>query len=95
MDSFLRSLMFSNNVKYPLPLEGTMYDYKFDIDQGKWILWKESVGLYQYNSKLSYSELIIPTKDSICYTYLLNILLLNGKHVVMTGPTGNYITKLD
>ena len=87
-DSFLRSEMTANNVRFPIPKNGTIYDYKFDIEKGSWINWKESVSNYVYNSNLSYSELIVPTKDSICYTYLLNALLLNGKHLIMTGPTG-------
>jgi hypothetical protein len=65
-----------------------MYDYKFDVSKGEWILWKNSALEYVYDNRLSYSELIIPTKDSICYCHLLNTLLLNGKHVLMTGPTG-------
>ena len=87
-DSFLRSEMAANNMKFPLPKEGTMYDYKFDLQKGQWIFWKDSVSPYQYDPKLSYAELIIPTKDSICYTFLLNTLVLCGKHVIMTGPTG-------
>lgn len=43
---------------------------------------------YAYDAKLSFSELIIPTQDSICYTYLLDALVRNKKHVLMTGPTG-------
>ena len=80
--------MFANNTQYPLPTAGSMYDYKFDVNKGEWILWKNSASEYVYDNKLSYSELIIPTKDSICYCHLLNTLLLNGKHVMMTGPTG-------
>lgn len=77
-----------HQVKFPLPAEGTCYDYKFDVKTGKWTLWKETVAPYQYDPKLSFSELIIPTKDSICYTYLLDVLVRHGKHVLMTGPTG-------
>ena len=87
-DAFLRSEMSARQVKYALPAEGTCYDYKFDVLQGKWIFWKETVKAYAYDPKLSFSELIIPTKDSICYTYLLDVLVRNGKHVLMTGPTG-------
>jgi dynein heavy chain, axonemal len=87
-DAFLRSVMFANNTQYPLPDSGSMYDYKFDVSKGEWILWKNSASEYVYDNRLSYSELIIPTKDSICYCHLLNTLLLNGKHVLMTGPTG-------
>jgi len=87
-DAFLRAEMTAHNVRYPLPAEGTCYDYKFDVKTGKWTFWKETVAPYQYDPKLSFSELIIPTKDSICYTYLLDVLVRHGKHVLMTGPTG-------
>jgi dynein heavy chain len=87
-DAFLRAEMNSNNMKYLLPKEGTMYDYNFDVTSGQWVSWNDTVDPYRYDSRLSYSELIIPTKDSISYTYLLNTLLMSGKHVLMTGPTG-------
>ena len=87
-DSFLRTEMFNNNLLHLPPHTGTIYDFKYDIDNGGWITWNDSSSPYMYDPKLSFSELIIPTKDSICYTYLLDILVLNKKHVLMTGPTG-------
>eukprot|EP01038_Epipyxis_sp_PR26KG_P005424 gene5424-7514_t len=87
-DTFLRQEMFSQNIRNPIPTNGLMYDYKYDIASATWIPWNQSVNPYQYDSKLSFSELIIPTNDSICYTYLLDILVRNNKHVLMTGPTG-------
>ncbi len=88
MDNYLRAEMNSNAVKNPIPNVGQIYDYKFDPPTNSWINWTSSVAPYKYDAKLSFAELIIPTKDSICYTYLLDILVRNGKHVVMTGPTG-------
>jgi dynein heavy chain len=75
-------------VKKPIPPEGSIYDYKFDIASNEWIKWTASVNPYKYDPKLSFGELIIPTKDSICYSYLFDMLVRNGKHVLMTGPTG-------
>lgn len=43
---------------------------------------------YRHDSKLSFSELIIPTMDSVRYTYLLSHLVKAEQHVLMTGPTG-------
>jgi dynein heavy chain len=87
-DAFMRAEMASNGVMFPIPLPGTIYDYKFNVAKGEWIRWTDSRPPYTYDSRLSFSELIVPTKDSICYTHLLDILLWNGKHVLMTGPTG-------
>jgi dynein heavy chain len=87
-DAFLRCEMTSNGVKNPPPAKGSVYDYKYDVASATWVPWNKSVAPYQYDPKLSFAELIIPTKDSICYTFLLDILVRNKKHVLMTGPTG-------
>lgn len=39
----------------------------------------------RYDPKLEFCELIIPTVDSVRYTYLLNLLVTADKHVLMTG----------
>lgn len=40
------------------------------------------------DTKLNYSDIVVPTVDSIRTKYLGGILLLNSKHVLMPGPTG-------
>lgn len=39
----------------------------------------------RHDPKLEFCELIIPTVDSVRYTYLLNLLVTGDKHVLMTG----------
>lgn len=41
--------------------------------------------LSRHDPKLEFCELIIPTVDSVRYTYLLNLLIAGDKHVLMTG----------
>ena len=36
----------------------------------------------------TFSEIIVPTMDSIRNTFLLDLLVKNGKHVMCVGPTG-------
>ena len=87
-DYFMRIEMFSNKIKMPPPTTGSIYDFKYDLPSNTWIPWVDSASPYVYDPKLSFAELIIPTQDSICYTHLLDTLVLNKKHVLMTGPTG-------
>ncbi|RYG69725.1 hypothetical protein EON64_02000, partial [archaeon] len=87
-DAFLRTEMLAKGARNTPPAGKSIYDYKYDVAKGQWIDWNASVAPYVYDSKLSFAELIIPTKDSICYTYLLDILVRNRMHVLMTGPTG-------
>ena len=87
-DSFLRSETVKNNMTHPIPNHGSVYDYKFDSLKGSWITWQSSVSTYVHNPRLSFAETIVPTKDSICCSFLLSTLILSGKHVLITGPTG-------
>lgn len=88
LNEFLRREMAHNGFAFPIPAEGSIYDYFFDADQRKWVGWMKTVPEYQHNAKLNFSELIIPTPDTIRYTYLLQLLVTNNMNVLMCGPTG-------
>ena len=88
LNEFLRREMAHNGFAFPVPAEGSIYDYFFDADQRKWVGWMKTVPEYQHNAKLNFSELIIPTPDTIRYTYLLQLLVTNNMNVLMCGPTG-------
>ena len=42
----------------------------------------------QYDATLPFAETIVPTSDSVCYTYVMDILLKNDGHLLMSGDTG-------
>ena len=42
----------------------------------------------------SFSQIIVPTSDTVCYNYLLRILVAAGKHVLYVGETGTGENKL-
>jgi dynein heavy chain len=88
MDVFVRQQMRMNSSKFQLPSEGLIFDYLYDTLKCEWVPWMDTVSPYEYDSSASFAELIIPTPDSIRYTYLLETLVLHDKHVIMTGPTG-------
>lgn len=71
-----------------IPPDGAVYDFLYDINKSKWVPWMETVPHYECDSSTSFDELIIPTLDSVRYTFLLDTLLHNEKHMLMTGPTG-------
>ena len=53
-----------------------------------WVPWMSTVPAYAFNPRLSFAELIIPTKDSVRYKHVVRMLLTNNKFVLTTGPTG-------
>ena len=87
-DKFLRNLSLSNGVKVFFPERGLIYDYTFDPDASEWVTWESLMEVYHHDPKASFAEMIIPTMDTVRYTYLLKTLVENKMHVLMTGPTG-------
>ncbi len=87
-DEYLRLEMRSFDTRVEFPDDGLVYDYSFDKERKSWLGWMKTIPEYQINPSLSYSEIIIPTIDSVRYTFLLELLLKRGKHVLCVGPTG-------
>lgn len=70
------------------PAENKVYDYKFEIEKKQWIPWLETIETYQVDTRQSFNEILVPTQDSIRMKFLCKLLLTNGKHVLLPGPTG-------
>jgi len=100
-DRYLRNLMETNKSKCCFPeIDGlTVYDFCWtipykaqegggDLPKSRWTLWPDTVASFSCSADLSFHETIVPTKDSICYTHLLEKMLKNRKPLLMTGPTG-------
>ena len=89
-DKYFRELIKENLVdqSISLPTEGLVYDFHFDIETRKWKHWLETVNQFEIPNNMSYTDIIIPTSDSIRNKYLIKHLAKTNKHVITTGPTG-------
>lgn len=89
-DQFFREQMNAKAINKDLmiPNEGSVYDYMFDIEKGTWVLWTSLLGNFEIPLGISYNEIIVPTPDSVRYTYLTKQLVKSHKHIVTSGPTG-------
>jgi len=54
----------------------------------EWVSWFDTIPVYEVDTRVSYSEIVVPTDDSIRMKYLMRTLMSNDKHVLMPGPTG-------
>ena len=74
----------------PIPLESasTVYDYKFDVQGRSWCLWTDTIEKLEILPGSQFSDIIIPTKDSARYTFLLDLALQHNQPLLMVGPTG-------
>jgi dynein heavy chain len=87
--TYLRNMLEENNFKELPPQAGLVYDYVYDYTTSqRWIPWMDSVQPYKFDDRLSYNEIIVPTVDSVRYTYLLDLLVKQARHVLFTGSTG-------
>ncbi|KAL0235780.1 hypothetical protein GEMRC1_002362 [Eukaryota sp. GEM-RC1] len=88
LDSFLRECISTHSIKADVPTEGTIFEYLFDDEQNQWVTWLSTVPPFEIPEKARFSEMIVPTPESIGYQYLIKILASNGSHVLCSGDTG-------
>lgn len=66
---------------------GTLYDYVFDKAECKWMGWMDTVQPQAIPADAAFHEIIVQTIDTVRYTYLLDLLITHGRHVLFTGIT--------
>ena len=89
-DGWLRRYMEANGHE-GFPEGNLVYDFVLNEVTGKWELWLDNAGEkanFHYDSNLTFAELVVPTKDGIRNTYLINRLVVNRFNTMVVGPTG-------
>ncbi|KAI5062354.1 hypothetical protein GOP47_0022893 [Adiantum capillus-veneris] len=66
----------------------TIYDYVFDKGLSKWTLWTEMIIPLEIPESANFSEIIVPTKDTMRYMYLLNQCIEAAIPMLYVGSTG-------
>ncbi|NWU76504.1 DYH7 protein, partial [Onychorhynchus coronatus] len=78
--------------KWECPFEekGLVYDYVYELKgKGSWVHWNafiEQISCSDKNVKIQ--DIIVPTMDTVRYTYLLELFITHGKPLLLVGPTG-------
>lgn len=85
-----------------LPDLGVAYDYAIDLQPrdvleadtessrpfGGFIGWMQTVPEKKLSPKVAFQDIIVPTVDSVRYTWLVEALVTHGRHMLAVGPTG-------
>jgi len=103
-DKFFQEVLAQDdvNAKYRLDLENfetkkinvkmgeykSCFDQYFDKERVMWVNWLKTQPPYVVPKDLKYSQLIIPTIDSIRMNKMMSFLLITGHHPMFCGPTG-------
>ncbi|KAG5177491.1 dynein heavy chain and region D6 of dynein motor-domain-containing protein [Tribonema minus] len=90
--AWLRGEMRANASRWELPAADGVHDYAFDGargDHGAWVPWMATTGgAYAFDARQQFSEIVVPTTESVRTTFLLDLLAPRGHHVLLCGPTG-------
>jgi hypothetical protein len=74
------------SVQFP---EGRLvYDFVLDRSKLKWVPWLDKLETKALDTDAEYSSIIVPTMDTVRYTYLLDALVQHKHHCLFVGPTG-------
>ncbi|CAM6082178.1 unnamed protein product [Calypogeia fissa] len=65
-----------------------IYDFMFDKVTGKWKLWTDTIVPLEIPEEATFDQLIIPTKDQMRYTFLLDKAIMYGSPFLLVGGTG-------
>ncbi|XP_036594745.1 dynein heavy chain 1, axonemal [Trichosurus vulpecula] len=102
--AWLKTKMKMEEVGLLFPEDGLVFDYRLDDcgisnledededeDENKevsWVKWMDISAPFTMVPDTSYSNIIVPTMDTVQMSYLLGMLLTNKKPVLCIGPTG-------
>lgn len=97
-DDHLKTVI-TNNDQYPKPKgfelavsvpSGSFYEFFFDgLIGGEWKPWLETTnGVFKIAARTKYDNILVPTIDTLRYSYILKLLSRHSKQVLFVGPTG-------
>ncbi|XP_024523426.1 dynein heavy chain 1, axonemal [Selaginella moellendorffii] len=87
-DNQLRALLGPLALEKPPPADMDVFSYHFNHLTMEWLDWMQTIPKYVCNPDKPFSELIVPTVDSVRSKFVISTLLKIGKHVLCVGETG-------
>ncbi len=88
VDDYIR--MKGTNV----PVDGTVFDFEIEKDTFIWEHWKKNIVEWKYNPQMPHATIFIQTIPYIRNCYFFELLLKQGKNVLLVGPRGSGKTSI-
>jgi len=70
------------------PNSGTVYDYVLDPETKEWQPWEEVTRPFIFDKNAKFSDILVPTKDTCRYSYLLGTCVEVQRNFALIGDTG-------
>ena len=71
-----------------LPAKFTIFDYMYDVDANKYVLWKDTLSKEKIPNDATFSSIVVDTQVTATLGRLLPMLLKGGASTLIIGPTG-------
>ncbi|XP_053325574.1 dynein axonemal heavy chain 12 [Spea bombifrons] len=100
-DAFLKEIVSGKSEGNPVPAavgkwecplddKGLVYDFMYELKgRGRWVHWNEFIrnaNIGDKNTKIQ--DIIVPTMDTVRYTFLMELCIRHAKPLLFVGPTG-------
>ncbi|XP_011310250.1 dynein heavy chain 10, axonemal [Fopius arisanus] len=76
------------SVRYIPITYSTLYDYVLDVTERVWRPWKELIPRYIHDRTKNFSEILIPTIDTLRTTWFIKLMNHLKRPVLLVGETG-------
>eukprot|EP01135_Chromosphaera_perkinsii_P012097 Nk52_evm35s2579 gene=Nk52_evmTU35s2579 len=86
-DEFEREL-FEGMVGIRLPPSGLLIDYFVQTELKTFVSWEQVIPKFKYDPSTPYFDVIVPTIDTVRFSFLLEKFLTVGRPVMFNGETG-------
>ena len=71
-----------------MPDSASVYDWYFDTSELEWKLWTSKIDGEPLPADAQFREIIVPTVDTVRYTFLLEQAVASHRPINLVGPTG-------
>jgi dynein heavy chain len=87
-DYFIKELFETNGLDVRMPPQDTVYDYFVSLEENEFKNWKTIVTAFEPVPDMSYFEMVVPTADTVRFSFIMKNLIEINKPVFVTGVTG-------
>lgn len=73
---------------FGLPVTGSVFDFCVNLQRAQFEKWEDHVQPFRYDPELPFFRILVPTVDTVRFSFLIKSLLRVNKPVLINGNTG-------